>query len=108
VRPMCSKYREDVLEMHIDAVSEGARVLIVDDVLATGGLPLPPCGCQSDSAARSPGDGVERAHVSARSGTTGWLRVHASSNTEARWRGGPGRTTSNSGARLAGQGGWPP
>lgn len=31
------EYREDVLEMHIDAVSEGARVLIVDDVLATGG-----------------------------------------------------------------------
>lgn len=31
------EYREDTLEMHIDAVSAGARVLIVDDVLATGG-----------------------------------------------------------------------
>lgn len=31
------EYREDVLEMHLDALTEGARVLIVDDVLATGG-----------------------------------------------------------------------
>lgn len=31
------EYRDDVLEMHLDAISEGARVLIVDDVLATGG-----------------------------------------------------------------------
>ena len=31
------EYRQDVLEMHVDAVSAGARVLIVDDVLATGG-----------------------------------------------------------------------
>ena len=31
------EYREDVLEMHIDALTKGARVLIVDDVLATGG-----------------------------------------------------------------------
>ena len=31
------EYRNDVLEMHVDAVSAGARVLVVDDVLATGG-----------------------------------------------------------------------
>ena len=31
------EYREDVLEMHVDAVGTGARVLVVDDVLATGG-----------------------------------------------------------------------
>jgi adenine phosphoribosyltransferase len=31
------EYREDVLEMHVDAVTPGARVLVVDDVLATGG-----------------------------------------------------------------------
>ncbi len=31
------EYRADVLEMHMDAVGDGARVLIVDDVLATGG-----------------------------------------------------------------------
>ena len=31
------EYREDVLEMHVDSVTKEARVLIVDDVLATGG-----------------------------------------------------------------------
>lgn len=31
------EYRSDVLEMHTDAIGAGARVLIVDDVLATGG-----------------------------------------------------------------------
>ena len=31
------EYREDVLEMHVDAVTPNARVLVVDDVLATGG-----------------------------------------------------------------------
>lgn len=31
------EYGTDVLEMHTDAVSKGDRVLIVDDLLATGG-----------------------------------------------------------------------
>jgi adenine phosphoribosyltransferase len=31
------EYGEDRLEMHVDAVKPGERVLIVDDVLATGG-----------------------------------------------------------------------
>jgi adenine phosphoribosyltransferase len=31
------EYGSAVIEMHTDAVSEGDRVLIVDDVLATGG-----------------------------------------------------------------------
>ena len=31
------EYAEATLEMHVDAVHEGARVLLVDDVLATGG-----------------------------------------------------------------------
>jgi adenine phosphoribosyltransferase len=31
------EYGEDVLEMHVDAVGKGDRVLIVDDLLATGG-----------------------------------------------------------------------
>jgi adenine phosphoribosyltransferase len=31
------EYGEDALEMHIDAVGPGDRVLVVDDVLATGG-----------------------------------------------------------------------
>lgn len=31
------EYGTDALEIHVDAVSEGDRVLIVDDVIATGG-----------------------------------------------------------------------
>lgn len=31
------EYGEDALEMHIDAVGPGDRVLVVDDLLATGG-----------------------------------------------------------------------
>ncbi|MEZ5344411.1 MAG: adenine phosphoribosyltransferase [Pyrinomonadaceae bacterium] len=31
------EYGEDTLEIHEDAVSEGTRVLIIDDLLATGG-----------------------------------------------------------------------
>jgi adenine phosphoribosyltransferase len=31
------EYREDVLHVHEDAVAEGQRVLVVDDVIATGG-----------------------------------------------------------------------
>jgi adenine phosphoribosyltransferase len=34
------EYRSDVLEMHVDALGEGARVLLVDDVLATGGTAM--------------------------------------------------------------------
>jgi adenine phosphoribosyltransferase len=31
------EYGEDVLELHVDAVGPGNRVLVVDDLLATGG-----------------------------------------------------------------------
>ena len=31
------EYGEDTLEMHIDALSHGNRVLLIDDLLATGG-----------------------------------------------------------------------
>lgn len=31
------EYGTDALEMHVDAVGQGARVLVADDVLATGG-----------------------------------------------------------------------
>jgi adenine phosphoribosyltransferase len=31
------EYGEDALEAHVDAVEVGARVLVIDDVLATGG-----------------------------------------------------------------------
>ncbi len=31
------EYGEDVVEMHVDAVSPGERVLVIDDLIATGG-----------------------------------------------------------------------
>ena len=37
------EYRSDVLEMHTDAVRGGNRVLVVDDVLATGGTASAAC-----------------------------------------------------------------
>lgn len=37
------EYGTDVLEMHVDAVEPGMRVLVVDDLLATGGTALANC-----------------------------------------------------------------
>jgi adenine phosphoribosyltransferase len=34
------EYRSDVLHIHVDAVKPGQRVLVVDDVMATGGTAL--------------------------------------------------------------------
>ena len=34
------EYGKDALELHIDAIAKGERVLVVDDVLATGGTAL--------------------------------------------------------------------
>jgi adenine phosphoribosyltransferase len=37
------EYGTDALEMHVDALPSGARVLLVDDVLATGGTAAAAC-----------------------------------------------------------------
>lgn len=37
------EYGKDVLEMHVDAIKPGTRVLVVDDLLATGGTALANC-----------------------------------------------------------------
>ena len=37
------EYGTDALEMHVDALPAGARVLVVDDVLATGGTASAAC-----------------------------------------------------------------
>ena len=43
------EYGTDALEMHLDAVSPGDRVLIVDDLLATGGTASAACHLVEDA-----------------------------------------------------------
>jgi len=53
------EYGTDSLEMHVDAVEPGARVLIVDDLLATGGT----ARAASDLVAKVGGTVVECAFI---------------------------------------------
>ena len=43
------EYGADTLEMHVDAVRQGDRVLIVDDLLATGGTASAACQLVEDA-----------------------------------------------------------
>ncbi len=45
------EYGTDTLEMHRDALSPGQRVLMVDDLLATGGTMKACCGLVADTGA---------------------------------------------------------
>lgn len=47
------EYGTDALEIHADAVDEGARVLVVDDVLATGGTMAAACDLVTAAGARN-------------------------------------------------------
>jgi adenine phosphoribosyltransferase len=47
-REYALEYGTDRLEMHVDACTEGARVLLVDDVLATGGTAEAACALIED------------------------------------------------------------
>lgn len=71
------EYGTDALEMHVDALVEGERVLVVDDVLATGGTMAAACRLVADLGAEAIGatvlirlaalDGAERVPVAVRS-----------------------------------------
>lgn len=45
------EYGQDSLEIHVDAISKGHRVLMVDDLLATGGTMLACCELVEDLGA---------------------------------------------------------
>ena len=54
-KSLCAEYKleygSDILEMHEDAIQEGQKVVIVDDLLATGGT----SGCNVELVERSGG-----------------------------------------------------
>ena len=52
------EYGTDAVEMHADAVSEGQRVLVVDDVLATGGTMAATCELFAEAGAEVLGAAV--------------------------------------------------
>jgi adenine phosphoribosyltransferase len=53
------EYGTDALEMHVDAIDKGQRVLIVDDLLATGGT----AGAVAELVRRAGGEVIELAFV---------------------------------------------
>ena len=68
------EYGTDTLEMHVDAVSPGDKVLVVDDLLATGGTVEACCKLVEQAGASIAGCGfvVELAGLGARSRLTGY------------------------------------
>ena len=52
------EYGTDALEMHVDALGAGASVLVVDDVLATGGTAGAACSLVERTGAHVAGIGV--------------------------------------------------
>ena len=52
------EYGNDAVEMHADAVTEGQRVLVVDDVLATGGTMAATCELFAEAGAEVAGAAV--------------------------------------------------
>jgi adenine phosphoribosyltransferase len=72
------EYGTDALELHIDAVLPGQRVLVVDDVLATGGTAAAACRLVEDAGGTVAGVSVlvELAFLDGRARLVGH-RVHS-------------------------------
>jgi adenine phosphoribosyltransferase len=68
------EYGSDRLEMHVDAVSPGMRVLLVDDVLATGGTLAAAAALIEQSAAHLVGAAVV-IEICALGGRARWNRA---------------------------------
>ena len=68
------EYGTDRLEMHVDALVPGLRVLLVDDVLATGGTLAAAAWLVEESGAELAGAAVV-VELSALRGRTRWERV---------------------------------
>jgi adenine phosphoribosyltransferase len=68
------EYGTATIEMHADAVRPGQRVLVVDDVLATGGTLLAALGLLNDIGAKVSGVSVilELAGLGGRARLAGW------------------------------------
>jgi adenine phosphoribosyltransferase len=73
------EYGKDRLEIHSDALSAGQRVLLVDDLLATGGTMKACCELVSKSGATLAGISVliELEFLRGRDGLTGYGSAHS-------------------------------
>ena len=73
------EYGAAVLEVHTDAVLTGERVLIVDDVLATGGTIAATCGLVRQAGGEAVGVSVllELPHLGGRGRLPGGVPLHA-------------------------------
>jgi adenine phosphoribosyltransferase len=47
------EYGTDEMEIHVDAIGKGERVVLVDDLIATGGTPASSSTCRSSAAPTS-------------------------------------------------------
>ena len=71
------EYGTATIEVHTDAFQPGDRVLIVDDVLATGGTAAATAELVSAAARRSRRSRLDRTHVPERPGRLGGLDVRS-------------------------------
>ena len=73
------EYGSDRLEIHVDALVEGQRVLVVDDLLATGGTMRAACELVTTCGAEIAGIAVliELAFLKARGTLTAFGEVHS-------------------------------
>ena len=70
------EYGIDALEVHADALAGGARVLVHDDLLATGGTARAVCDLVARLGARSSAALPDRAEASS-AAASAWSRIRS-------------------------------